>query len=635
MREKTDIPLSVRQLMGEYTDIAQNYSRTILKLATYAENAKYLKAVREVGMGVYFYNEGDLNKPAEFNVKIAGDNSKTMNPLNGLYTTKEIAKAFGTTPGIGDLLEIKFGVNAKYAYEYYMKAVSTVKWLKTIASVGTHAKNVLGNVWFMMSNGYINPKKYSSAFAVLANSNNEDLRVKLDEYIRAGIVNQSATLNEIRAMFSDANFETAVDRKTKKSVLNTVKSGFKGFGGFLNRAYQAEDDFFKIVAYETEKSRYSKAFHKTTYDNLTEDQKQSVNDYSAEIVKNVLPNYGRVPNAVKFLRIVPVAGTFISFQAEAYRTAWNTVALAADELKSENKSVKAIGALRLSGIVAAQAFKFGLMSILGKALMGGDDDEDKLGGYTRRFVAPWSKDSDLVVVKYGEGKMVYIDFSASDPHGGIKKAMNAAMSGEDIGDAFAKGVGVVVEPFVKEDIFKELITDIVDNKNSYGGTLYNEQDSNVNKINAVMARVYKTFEPGSMSSARKIFGSEDKGNEALGQLTGYKNNTVDVNMQLGFKMSELKRQVDNAKMPYNAAFRKYENGKITYEEYVAAYTQANTATKQLYSEMYENLKAASYFGVSDDNLTKTMEDSRLSKKLINSLYYGELPDVEEKEIASE
>jgi hypothetical protein len=100
-------------------------------------------------------------------------------------------------------------------------------------------------------------------------------------------------------------------------------------------------------------------------------------------------------------------------------------------------------------------------------------------------------------------------------------------------------------------------------------------------------------------------------------------------------MSELKRQVDNAKMPYNAAFRKYENGKITYEEYVAAYTQANTATKQLYSEMYENLKAASYFGVSDDNLTKTMEDSRLSKKLINSLYYGELPDVEEKEIASE
>jgi hypothetical protein len=231
--------------------------------------------------------------------------------------------------------------------------------------------------------------------------------------------------------------------------------------------------------------------------------------------------------------------------------------------------------------------------------------------------------------------MIYIDFSASDPHGGIKKAINAAMSGEDFGDAFAKSVGVVVEPFVKEDIFKELITDIVDNKNAYGGKLYNEQDSNVNKVNAIMARVYKTFEPGTMSSARKIFGSEDKGNEALGQLTGYKSNTVDVNTQLGFKMSELKRQVDDAKTPYNSAFRKYENGEITYDEYEAAYTQANIATKAIYSEMYEDLKAASFFGVDDASLTKTMEDSRLSKKLINSLYYGELPDVEQKETASE
>jgi hypothetical protein len=204
------------------------------------------------------------------------------------------------------------------------------------------------------------------------------------------------------------------------------------------------------------------------------------------------------------------------------------------------------------------------------------------------------------------------------------------MSGDDFGQAFGKGMGVVLEPFLKEDIFKELIGDITENKNSYGNTLYNEKDSNVNKVNAIMARIYKTFEPGSFSTARRIYGSENKGNEIVGQIFGYKINTVDINKQLGFKMQKLKAEENEARKIYNSAFRKYEAGEITEDEYNAAYNQANDATKEVYSRMYDNIKASSFFGVSDEGLTKTMDDARLSDSLINSLFYGEYPDIKEK-----
>lgn len=633
MKQRTDIPLSIRQLMGEYTDVSQNYARTILKIATLAENARFLQSAREAGMGVFFYNENDVNRPAEFNTKIAGDSSQTMNPLNGLYTTKEIADAFKQKIGTGDAIEAALGTNigplVRSIYTTYMKALSSVKWLKTIGSVATHFKNVTGNIWFMLANGYYSPKKYAEAFSALKNSSNEDLRAKLDEYIRAGIIDQSAALGEIRAMFDDADFDTAIESRLKKNPYEKVKSEVRKIGRKMSTAYQLEDDFFKIISYENEKARYANTYFDKPFDQLTDDQKTIVKDYASEVTKNILPNYARIPGLVKLLKAVPVTGTFVSFQAEAYRTAWNTVALAADELKSDNKKIKAIGAKRLAGIAMAQGIKFGLMAMMGTIVSGGsDDDDDELKKSTKMFVAPWSKDSDIVLVDYGKGKMSYIDFSSSDPHGGIKKAYNSIMKGDSFIESFTNGLTQLLEPFVKEDMLLSVITDIKDNKNSYGGSLYNESDTDVNKVNAIMNRVYKAFEPGSITSVRKVIGADDVRNELAGQLTGYKINTVDVNNQLGFKMNDLKNKAGEAKKLYNSAYYKFEDKKITGEELDAAYDQANESQKKVYQEMMYYMKAASFLGVDDYDIEDNMKG--VSKEVMSSLWYGEAPDMKYK-----
>ena len=203
------------------------------------------------------------------------------------------------------------------------------------------------------------------------------------------------------------------------------------------------------------------------------------------------------------------------------------------------------------------------------------------------------------------------------------------MAGDGAVESFTNGMSEIFGPFVKKDMLLEAITDINNNENSYGGKLYNDADTNVNKINAVAERFYKVLEPGSLTSARKIAQAENVGNELAGQLTGYKVITIDVGQQLGFKMNKSKDDIREAKRLYNSAFYKFEDGKMTAEELESNYNQANSAQKEMYKSIMDNMKAASFFGVEDKVIDDAMEG--IGKEVVKDLWYGEIPDMKQKE----
>ena len=643
LKQKTDIPFEIRALMGEYTDPAQNYSRTIFKIASLINNAKFLNTVRDNGIGVYLFEKNDINRPKEFDTLIAAEGSETMNPLNGLYTTKEIAGSLKESAGILNSIEVAlpFEVSStvKSTYEYYMKLLSTVKWLKTVGSVGTHFKNVSGNITFMLANGYFKPDEYRKSAQVIHNDffnrTDKELRGKMQEYVDAGIVDQSAVLGELRSMFKDADFDKSFERRMNNEELNPSKKfvdkvkrlGKKGVS-LAENAYQAEDDYFKVISYETEKSRYAKAMYGKEYSKLTESQQDDVKNYVTEITKNVLPNYGRVPGAVKLVKAFPVVGTFISFQTEALRTAYNIVNLSITELKSSNPDIKKIGALRMAGIISSQAVKYAMMYLIGGAVLGDDEDEKKKKA--KRFVAPWSKNSNILIKNEGDGKFSYIDFSASDPFGGIVKPINAMMAGEDLLDGFIEGVKEVVSPFTNPDILKSMFTEISENKDAYGNQLYNPSDTFEKKSEAILSRVYKTFEPGTISSARKIADSDGALNEMAGQFTGYKANDVDLEKQFSFKISDMKKKEVEVRNIYNRAARKFENKEVSKEELQKAYNQSNQESKKLYEELKKDYDAAIYFGTDAKALKKEMKRAKVSKEIIRSILTGKFKDMEKK-----
>jgi hypothetical protein len=629
LKERQDIPLEIRMLMGEYTDPAQNYARTILKMSALAANHHFLTEVKKNGTGVFLFEKNDPRRPKEFSYKIAAEGSETMNPLNGMYTTEEIGKQFEEQSS-----QLK-GV-LKWMLETYMRVLSSVKWGKTIGSIMTHAKNVFGNLGFVLLNGHwrVNEmgKAYQNVRRDLWSTDNEKSREYMNHLIGLGIVKQSAGIGELRAMFKDADWDTAmVERLNKKSssVLEFIKYKIGGrVKKFLEDRYQAEDDFFKIVAYENELSRYSKAMFGKRKTELNEEEKAEVDKVVAEIVKNTYPTYSRIPELVNVIRKLPFVGNFIAFQAESYRTAFNTAALSLDEIKSKNPGIRQIGAQRLVGSLAYMGGKTAILSVMSNAVgMGAvgilgyftdDDDEKQKENDVRKFVAPWSKNSDLIVLKASNGKIRYVDFSSSDPHGGINKAFNSALMSGGTVDAFINALGSVIEPFVGEEMTTAAILAVKNNTNAYGKPIYNPEDTFYEKLKDISAYMLNVVQPGTVSSARKMYESDSKLNEAVGAATGMRIYDVDVAENFGYSMINYKKRIDDANRIYTS---EVYNDEATEKSIAAAKKRAEKAVTGIHAEIYDLYYSAVRLGADEDRLYNNLKSfGGMTKRTINYMF---------------
>jgi hypothetical protein len=634
LKEKQDIPFEIRALMGEYSDPALNYAKTVLKLSSLAANHNFLTEVKNAGMGVYLFEKNDPRRPSAFNTMIAAEGSKGMNPLNGLYTTKEIAESFEAQASqLSDFMRL------------FMKFQSSIRWAKTIGSVATHMKNVIGNLGFIFNNAHFNPKALSTSYKTIKNDftkgNRQELRDKMNNYISLGIVKQSAGLGEIMDMFKDADWDTAMASRLsneKIGILGKAKRFLLQGKKKLEDAYQAEDDFFKIIAYENELSRYSEAMFDKDKKDLTEDELKQVNDVVTEIVKNTYPTYDRIPEAIKMIRRAPFIGNFVSFQAEAYRTAFNTMALAKSELESDNPKIKLIGAKRLVGATSYISAKTAILQFYSMAAGSGltgvigylfdDDDEEQRDKDIREFVAPWSKESDLIVLDVGGGKLKYIDFSASDPHGGIKKVLNAFLLGESTTDSFIDGIISTVSPFVGEEMTTEALLELKNNQDKYGKQIWNPEESIDEQTKKILAHIYKLVEPGTFSSIRRGIQAEDKQRELVANIAGFRTYDVDINEQFGFKVRDYSERIKNAKKIYNSVFYNEESTKKQKED---AYNKANESLSNIYQEIIDIYDSAERLGVDPKDLKNTMNDfGNISKRDAFKIKKGEIPSLKLK-----
>jgi hypothetical protein len=628
LKRRKDIPPAIRALMGEYTDPGYNYAMSIFKIANLVENQKYLTKIRDAGLGVWLFEKEAGKKIPEGYEQITFEGDASMNPLDGLYAPKEVKEAFNDI----ELNRVISGIpKIGRLYGYWLKGVGAVKYSKTILSYGTHAKNVIGNMYFMAQNGYLDPREYQQPFIALVKqfSGKEltaEQEAKMDEWVRAGIIGQGATIGEIKSFFEgEDSFEKAltkrIDKKTD-NMLSKVGKGVKKFGEKAQEAYQYEDDMFKIVAYEKEKLNYSKIlFDGKSYNQLDASQQSTVNDYVAEIIKNILPNYGRIGDFGKGLKAFPIAGTFISFQIEAYRTAYNTVALAIQEIKGDipgisetgKKLVQKRGVMRLISIVGFQAFKYGLISLLGIPLIpGDDDDEDGLSEKIRTLLPFWDTNSDISVREVKpNGNFTYVSISASDPYGSIFKVVNATKNSAKTGEGFSEIFGELSGPFVSEDILLNTLRNISSNENDYGGKIWRNTDPPFEKSEKIALQLYKTFEPGGITSTRKIIQSENKLNEALGQFTGFKLHEVKSLEQAGFKFGDIQKKAQESKSAYNSI--KYNMDDYETQEDINKVIRASKkAMDEDYQEAVKLYQALISLGVSDRDIKKKMYDYGIS-----------------------
>jgi len=624
LKAREEIPVEIRMLMGEYTDPGQNYARTILKMSALAANHQFLNEVKKAGTGVFLFDKNDSKTPEGYNYEIAAEGSETMNPLNGMYTSKELKEAF----------EKEVSQLGKFM-TFYMNILSRVKWGKTIMSPATHLKNVIGNIGFVLVNGHWRINEMAGAYKAVRDDirslDKKDSRAYINKLIELGIVKQGAGMGEIRAMFEDASWEETMLNNINKNTSSRwgkIKSGWNKFARGAENVYQAEDDFYKVFAYENELSRYSKAMFGKSKKELTPDERAEVDKVVAEIVKNTYPTYSRIPEAVNMIRRFPFIGNFISFQAESYRTAYMTAQLALEEIKSDNPKIRQIGAQRLTGALLYKSIKLGILSYYSSAAgMGAvgilgyffDDDEEKQKeDDVRKFLPEWSTNSDLVVKKASDGKIVYIDMSASDPHGGINKVINSVLLGETSVDSFINGLGSIVEPFVGEEMTTAALLALKNNENAYGKPIYNPEDTFYEKSKDITGFMFNVVQPGAVASGRRVYNAESVTEEVVGATTGVRTYDIDVAENFGYQMIKYEERIDNANKIYTS---EVNNDEATEKSIANAKKRAEKAVTEIHAEIYDLYYSAVRLGADEDKLYNNLKSyGGMTKRTINYMF---------------
>lgn len=603
LKKRKDIAPEIRALMGEYTDPLLNYARSITKMAHFINKSKFLAEVKDVGMNNFLFE-----KSTEIHFReIAAEGSRTMAPLNGLYTTPEIAEAF---ENIGKTTELPSYLR------HYMKINGIAKLSKTVFSYMTHVRNLIGNTGFAVMNGHWRAGKFTDAIKTtinnLATLDNQEFREKYKHYLELNIVGESTRAGELQDIIKDAtqkgnNFDNITDNR----AIQLVKSGMK----LVNDLYMTEDDVWKIYAFENEMSRYKKAF--------PEMPKEELETKVAEIVRNTYPTYSLVPEVIKKIRRFPLAGTFVSFPAEVIRTTYNTVELTIDEIK--NPTTRKIGIERLSGLILATTLT-GAAKTASALFYGVSDDEDKA---IRRFLPPWSRNSILISLsKVKNGKYEYIDLGYSDPHTYLKSPVIALLKAENIFEGGIEAVKEFFEPFLSEEMLATRLLDIARNKKKTGGQVYNEQAPVGDKLADISIHFAEALEPGVLSSFRRIwkgvngtineYGREyDPVTEIIALFSGQRVSKLDVSQAFSFKSYRFSQDIKEAKRIYSKVnFRK---GKVTKQEKEDAYQEANTAIEKLFNEIVKDYNAAGRLGVPISVLKKTFKRNRMSEGLIRSI----------------
>jgi hypothetical protein len=624
LKAREEIPVEIRMLMGEYTDPGQNYARTILKMSALAANHQFLNEVKKAGTGVFLFDKNDSKTPEGYNYEIAAEGSETMNPLNGMYTSKELKEEFE-----------KQSSQLSEFWKFYMNILSRVKWGKTIMSPATHIKNLLGNIGFVLVNGHWRINEMATAYKAVRDDifslDKKQSREYVNRLIELGIIKQSAGMGEIRAMFADASWEESMLSNINKksgSRWSGIKSGWNKFTKGAEDVYQAEDDFYKIFAYENELSRYSKAMFGKKKKDLTESERAEVDAVVSEIVKNTYPTYSRIPEAVNMIRRAPLIGNFVSFQAESYRTAYMTAQLALKEIKSDNPKIRRIGAQRMTGALMYKSIKLGILSYYSYAagmgmvgLLGyftDDEEEKQKEDDVRKFLPEWSVNSDLVVKKASNGVIKYIDMSASDPHGGINKVLNSIMLGETTWDAFINGMGSIVEPFVGEEMTTAAILAIKNNENAYGKPIYNPEDTFYEQSKDITGFMFNVVQPGIVASGRRVAEAESVGEEIIGATTGVRTYEIDVAENFGYQMIKYEDRLLNANRIYTS---EVNNDEATEKSIAAAKKRAEKAVTDIHAEIYDLYYSAVRLGADEDKLYDNLKSfGGMTKRTISYMF---------------
>ena len=611
LKKKKDIAPEILALMGEYTDPRINFVKTATKVSRLLWNHKFLEQVKLEGQrdGFLFTAE---DAPTDAYVQIAPDSSDAMNPLNGLYTTPELAQGFEDAMDLGS--------NVAWVQKW-QQVNSVVKYGKTVIAPTTIARNFMSASLFTVANGHFNWAKAGASLRSLDgyfSSKEGDATAYLREIRRLGVVYDSPYAGELTKALEDFSKGTELDNKVRAvdGLKDKAVQKSKGFLDLMAKNYQYGDDFWKIIGFEN------------MVDVLMENKgltREQAMPLAAERIRDTYPTYSLIGKGIKDLRRFPLVGTFVSFPAEIVRTSFNMFKYLKQDMADPDMKGHA-----MAKVAGMSAVSFGIYALQDAAMRAFDVDEEEQEAI--RLMSPtWSENSNILPTgRDDDGNLEYIDLTYLDPYAYFKKPINALMRDQPTEDAIVQAGRELLTPFLGVDIATGTVLELYNNEKVSGGRIWNPADTPTNKLSAATEHLTKGAGPaviqnvtrtvkainGDVSKSGKRYELEDE----LKAWVGFRVTTFDPKISLHFKAYEFNEDKRNASSLLTSTFR--DPNQLEEGELVNAFERASSARKEGYERMIKLVSAARKSGLNNTQLMMVLRSNGVTKKDARALIAG-------------
>ena len=678
LMKRKELSEPFRALIGEYKDWKVNYLRTIFKTSKLIAQSKINRQMADEGMGTIFFDEptdthskqinkerfenavgrnkgnielalsqnqdmldvwlgemrlddqmgvpfNQLSPDAEVAVKgrikrIAESQAKAEHPLDNLYTTPEIAEA----------IALYQAPQSSEAWLRYLRLfMGQAKVAATVYSVQTGQRNILSNIGVMTSQGYTDVGQFKKSVQALLTDlgakKDSELREQMIEYARLHIIGESVNAGELREAIkagtvNNTDFEDfARTAGGPVSAGNVITPVLKKVGRGALWYYKWGDDFFKIYVYENELKSLRESYAGTKSE---EEMKRE----AAEITSAVVPTSSLAPEIVKMIASNPAFGGFVTFHAEILRTQVNTTLRAAHELKTP--MFRKRGAKRLAGQILTY-IALASISTAARALLGmKKQDEDD----ARRFVAPWSRNSSIALLRKDGPTISFIDLGYLNPFAIIHKPIMAAYKGLSEGDIRKAGYDAMTEffePLLGDGILSQKMKDVWSNHIEQSGKFVanpelpfaSRQAETVKYIAPIfIPATARTIIPKIYRAINKIPEKSgvvlDPTTEVIAAMGGQRVTTLNINKQIGYKARDAQRRYENARQIFIE--KANSRGAITAKDLQLAYSKMNNAVIDIRSELRKDVSAAVRQGVPNAIVMDAIKKANTDKNLYDN-----------------
>jgi hypothetical protein len=595
LKHRQDIAPEIRALLGEHVDPRLNFAKSATKIGRLIWNQHFLDKVRQVGLGVFLFEEG--TQPPAATKKIAADLSEVYSPLNGLYTYPDVNQAFQDSLG---------KENMEAWYRTIVQLNGAVKYGKTVLAPTTAARNWQSAMFFALANGHFNMRHITKSLGSLKAYFTKGGRPAKLAYLRRlkelGVVYDTPYAGEMMRLLEDSKIEQILEGSSSK-----MADWFNFLNNYAVKAYQFGDDFWKIIGFENEKSALERS-------GMTPAQAEVE---AAARIRNTYPTYSLVGRGIRSLARFPLAGTFVAFPSEIIRT---TSHIARYIYKDYRGGRKALSAQRAVGAAFVSAF-FASIEAISKAMLGMDDEEEEA---VRELAAPWQKSANLWFVgRTDEGMLRYFDMSFLDPYNYFKRPITAAMRGRPLDETM---FGVTVEafkPFFGPDITAGALFEVFANKKISSGTpIYDEHEGVWDISKKIANHLRQAVQPGIVGNVErtalaamdryKKSGQPYSGfDEGLAWI-GWRPTTLDPLKALQYRAYDFNDAKSGASSKLNRAVT--DPNELSDDALSDVYTAASDQRAEAYRKLQLVVNAARQVGATDEQLMIVLKSVDVPQK---------------------